>query len=189
MLGDHRFTIGFQNIEGLHNGMGCKINEIKAELCNDIEILVEVWGCNCDISFDDYIPHHIPPQKHQGVKKGRKSGGFYILVKKYLSKNFKILKQSNNFVWIEIDKKCIKNLDENFIVVATYINDITSTYYDEKCFQELHDDILKFSSGRKPILFTGDFNGRTAESHSSPQSCKYGKICGRQKGRAVPGCL
>ena len=36
MLGDHRFTIGFQNIEGLHNGMGCKINEIKAELCNDI---------------------------------------------------------------------------------------------------------------------------------------------------------
>ena len=161
------FSVGFQNIEGMHGGMGCKINEIKAGLSNDIEILAETWGCNCDISFENYIPHYVSPQKHQGVKKGRKSGGFYILIKKYLSKNFKILKKSNNFVWIEINKECIKNLQENFIVVATYISDITSTYYNETIFEELYADILRFIGEDIPILFTGDFNGRTGYKDDS----------------------
>ena len=44
------------------------------------------------------------PQKHAGVKKGRKSA---------------------NFVWIEVEKKYINNLKQNVIIVATYINDIT----------------------------------------------------------------
>ena len=101
------------------------------------------------------------------MKKGRKSGGFFILFKKYLSKKFKILKKSNNYVWIEIDKNCIKILQTNFIVVATYISDITSTYYDEKIFEELYADILKYTDEKTPILFTGDFNGRTGERDDS----------------------
>ena len=82
-------------------------------------------------------------------------------MKNYLSKNFKIVKSSNNFIWIEIGKKCIKNLQENFLIVGTYINGITSTYYDEKIFEEFYSDILKYSGSNIPILFTGDFNGRT----------------------------
>ena len=69
----------------------------------------------------------IEPQKHQGVKKGRKSGGFIILIKKKLENKFKIAKKSSNFVWLEFSKSLIKNAKENFFVVATYVSDITST--------------------------------------------------------------
>ena len=53
-------------------------------------------------------------------------------------------------MWIEIDKKCIKNLNENFNVVGVYINDINS-------------DILQFSSENTPILITGYRNLRTGQ--------------------------
>ena len=76
-------------------------------------------------------------------------------------KDVLIRKTSNNFVWLEIDKRFITNLQKNFYIVAVYINDITSTYYDDNIFQELHTDILEFGSGGTPILFMGDFNGRT----------------------------
>ena len=119
-------TIGFQNIEGLHNVGGCKLNEIKGGLSHDIEILCEVWGCDCEKSFIDvnYLHTIVNPQKHAGVKKGRKSGGFIVLYKNYLIKFLKILECSNHCVWIEVDKNCIKNLQNNLIIVATYINDI-----------------------------------------------------------------
>ena len=38
---------GFK-IEGLHNASGCKLNDLKEVLSNDIEILCEVWGCDCE---------------------------------------------------------------------------------------------------------------------------------------------
>ena len=158
-----KFSIGFQNVQGMHNGIGCKINEINSRLSNDIEILAETWGCKCNISFDNYIPHYVSPQKHLGVRKGRSSGGFTILIKPYLDKSVNILKMSNNFVWMEIDKKVVNNMEENLIVVGTYINDITSTYYDDKIFEELYSDIYTFCGENTPVLFTGDFNGRTGE--------------------------
>ena len=164
MIPLHTLSVGFQNIQGLHSGTGCKINEITEDLCNDIEILVEIWGCNCGVSFgNQYAKHLVAPQKHDGVKKGRKSGGFVILLKNHLSlgKDVLIRKTSNNFVWLEVDKKYITNLQKNFFIVGVYINDITSTYYDDKIFQELYTDILEFSSGDTPILFMGDFNGCT----------------------------
>ena len=151
----------------MHSASGCKINEVKKELCNDIEILAETWGCACELIFENYTVQHVAPQKHSGVKKGRKSGGFIILVKKHISKDVKILKKSNNFVWLEVNKKYIENLQNNFLVVDTYISDITSTYYDESIFQELYTDVLNFSSENTPILFMGDFNGRTGELDKS----------------------
>ena len=37
-------SIGYQNIEGLHNSlMGCKLQD-QIELINDIEILSETWS-------------------------------------------------------------------------------------------------------------------------------------------------
>ena len=114
-------SVGFQNIEGLHNGSGCKLSYIKDTLFSDIEILCEVWGCDCDKNVNDinYMHNLVKSQKHTGVKKGRKSGGFLILYKNYLAKNIKILESSNNFVWIEIDKSCIKNMQNNVLIVAT----------------------------------------------------------------------
>ena len=83
-----------------------------------------------------------------------------ILYKNYLSKNIKFLENSNNFVWIEIDKTCIKNMQNNLILVGTYINDTTSTYYHDDIWEELSSGILKYGSDSKPILLMGDFNGR-----------------------------
>ena len=151
----------------MHSATGCKINEVNNELYNDIEILAETWGCTCELIFENYSDHYVAPQKRSGVKKGRKSGGFIILIKNHISKDVKILKKSNNFVWLEVNKKYIENLQNNFLVVGTYISDITSTYYDESIFQELYTDVLNFSSENTPILFLGDFNGRTGELDES----------------------
>ena len=102
MIPLHTLSVGFQNVQGLHGGTGCKANEITRDLCNDIEILAEIWGCNCDnVSFGaQYISYLVEPQKHEGVKKGRKCGGFEILLKKHMSfgKDVLIRKTSNNFV-------------------------------------------------------------------------------------------
>ena len=154
-------SVGFHNIHGMHNGNECKFNEIKSELSHDIEILAETWGCKCDLDFENYVLETVNPQKHIGVKKGRESGGFIVLLKNHLGKEVKVIKKSNNFVWIEISKEILSTPDENVLVCATYIHDITSTYYSDSIFEELESDILKFSRNGTPILMTGDFNART----------------------------
>lgn len=154
------FSVGFQNIQGLHHGNTCKMTDILHDLTNDIEILAETWGCKCEHDIEGYFAEYVNPQKHMGVKKGRNSGGFIVLFKNYLGKDVKIIKKSNNFVWIEVDKKYFKNMNKNPRIVGTYIHDITSTYYSDKIFEELSRDILKFSEEGIPILFTGDFNAR-----------------------------
>ena len=50
----YKFSVGFQNIQGLHDKNGCKMQEISKEFTNDIEIIVETWGCKCDLEFPDY---------------------------------------------------------------------------------------------------------------------------------------
>ena len=132
------FSVGFQNVHGLHDHLGCKSNRLENELKHDIEIWCETWGCNCDLNFNDYEKYSVEPQKHTGVRKGRKSGGFVILIKKNIDKKMiKFVKTTNNFVWIEVSKHLIKNLNQNLFIVASYINDITSTYYNDEIFEEL----------------------------------------------------
>ena len=157
------FSIGFHNIEGMHIKNECKLNDIKGELSNDIEILAETWGCKCDLNFDNYIYDKVVPQKRIGIKKGRASGGFIVLVKNDISKKVNIIKKSNNFVWIEVDGELMNYLDGNVFIVGTYIHDITSVYYNDNIFEELSSDILKFTKENSPIMYIGDFNGRTGE--------------------------
>ena len=154
-------SVGYQNIHGLHDSIGCKAIRLENELKCDIEIWSEIWGGECKLEFNDYLVETIEPQKHSGVTKGRKSGGFIILVKKNLYKNYKIVKKSNNFVWIELSKSLIKNGTENFFIVAAYVNDISSTYYNEDIFEELNNDVLNFCKDSTPIQIIGGFNGRT----------------------------
>ena len=47
---------------------------------------------------------------------------------------------------------------ENLLILATYINDITSIYYDDRIFEVLHQDILHFCDEKTTIFLTGDFN-------------------------------
>ena len=158
------FSVGYQNIHGLHDQLGCKAKRLECELRHDIEILSEIWGCNCKLDFGEYEYEIIEPQKHAGVKKGRKSGGFIILIKKHIDRKLiKFFKISNNFVWIEVSKNLIENLNENLLIIASYINDITSTYYDDEIFEELNNDVLTFCNGENPVLLMGDLNSRTGE--------------------------
>ena len=129
----------------MHDNNTCKINEINEELSNDIEILAETWGCKCELNFENYTFDHVTSQKRAGIKKGRASGGFIVLFKNYLSKKVNIIKKSNNFVWIEVDGNLINYPDGNFLIVGTYIHDITSKYYNDDIFEELFSDILEFS--------------------------------------------
>ena len=114
------FSVGFQNIHGMHHVSGCKLREVGNELTHDIEILGETWGCKCELEFENYFYESVQPQKHIGVKKGRDSGGFIVLFKNYLEKNVKIVKKSNNFIWIEVNRKFIDNLEKKFLICLLY---------------------------------------------------------------------
>ena len=155
------FSVGYQNIHGLHDKIGCKAGRLENELKNDIEIWSEVWGCECKIKFNDYDFEIIEPQKHISIKKGRKSRGFIIFTKQTLRNNFKFAKIFNNFVWIAISKHLIKNALENYFIVAAYVSDVSSTYYNEEIFEELNKDTLAFCKSTTPVTIMGDFNGRT----------------------------
>ena len=61
-------SVGYQNIHGLHDNLGCKASKLETSLKNDIEICSEIWGCECNLAFDDYLIEIIEPQKHEGGK-------------------------------------------------------------------------------------------------------------------------
>ena len=89
-------TIGYLNFQGLHNKNGCKLPHLASELNNDIEILSEIWACECNAMVEGYdILTQVDPQKRAGARKGRKSGGIRILIKSNLYKQVKVLKKSN----------------------------------------------------------------------------------------------
>lgn len=158
----HNFKIGYKNIQGLHNKNGCKIIECSNEFNCDIEIITETWGCNCEKLFKDYaIISETIPQKHDNIRKGRKSGGLIVLGKNSISKQVKVLKNSNNFIWLEVSKSIINNLQKNLLIVCTYIHDGTSNYHDPNVFEELSSDITKYCDHDTPLIITGDINART----------------------------
>ena len=160
---NYNLTIGYLNIQGLHNKNGCKLPHLVSELNNDIEILSEIWACECDATVEGYnILAQVDPQKRAGVRKGRKSGGIRILIKTNLYKDVKVLKKSNNFVWFEINHRLLENLQSNLIICASYIHDITSTYFTPSIFDELSKDILGFCNQDTPLIIMGDMNARTS---------------------------
>ena len=165
MTGGHvqNLTVGYHNVCGLHNKHGCKVYDLIPELLNDIEIWSEIWACNCDISVDGYdILAQVDPTKRSDVKKWRKSGGIRILTKKFLTKHIRILNKSNNFIWMEVNRKVIKNLPKNLIICAAYIHDVTSKYFTPTIFDELGKGILRYCDDDTSLLITGDLNARTS---------------------------
>ena len=162
-VGYYNFTIGYHNVQGLHNKGGCKLPQLVPELLNDIEIWSETWACKCDMSVNGYDTlASVEPQKKAGIKKGRRSGGICVFIKKHLTKHVKVLKKSNNFIWLELNRRRIKNLSKNLIICATYIHDVTSVYFTPSIFEELNKDILNFCDQDTPLIITGDMNARTA---------------------------
>ena len=91
-----------------------------------------------------------------------------------MEKNVKIVKKSNNFIWIEVNRKYVDNLENNFLICGTYIHDVTSTYYNDNIFDEMEADILKFGKAGTPIMFMGDLNARTGNLNDNYD--EYGNV-------------
>ena len=75
---------------------------------NYIEIHSETWSnCkNCkNIIIEDYELLKIIDPLKKGSNKGRKSGGMHIYCKSHIKPYLKIIKTSNSYRWLEIDKK------------------------------------------------------------------------------------
>ena len=159
---NRNFTIGYKNIQGLHGKNGCKIEEYYTELYSDIEILSETWGCNCEKVFEGYeILAQVVPQKRVETKKGRKSGGLLIIGKKYLKKFVHTIKINNSYIWIEICKNLIKNLEKNLLLLCAYISDVNSKYFNPNTYDDIAEDISNFCEDNTPLILIGDMNSRT----------------------------
>ena len=55
----------------------------------------------------------------------------------------------------------MEGLQHNLILVAAYVNDITSAYYDPNVFPEFSSNISYFCNEDTPMIITGDLNSRT----------------------------
>ena len=86
---------------------------------HDIEIFSEVWGgCDHDKQVNGYNLIEINAQKHAGIKKGRKSGGFLTYIKKQFFTNMKVLKSTPYYVWLDIDKNLFYNMNDKCKIVC-----------------------------------------------------------------------
>ena len=154
-------SIGYHNVEGLHHAvLGCKIHEYIT-LNNDIEILAETWSecetCKNTLSVGNYkIIVNIPPVKIG--RRGRKSGGIRILCKSFFEKHLEIIKITEKYAWLKIDKNIFYGMSDDVMLCAIYSQPYKSPYYSEVTWDELEGDIVKLTSNGKPFAIIGDMN-------------------------------
>ena len=157
-------SIGYQNIEGLHNSlMGCKLQD-QIDLINDIEILSETWSeckkCK-DVTVENYdLIKTVEPIKKVKTKKGRKSGGIQVYCKSLLKPHLKIIKTCDAYIWFEIDKNIFYDIKRNLLVCAIYSQPSSSAYYSEEIWDNLEHDIINLTTNETPFTIIGDMNVR-----------------------------
>ena len=155
------FSIGFQNIEGLHSDCECFLSEITENIKNDIHFLAETWSCDHAKEIDGYKHYFQNGFKTPGVITGRSSGGLLIYVKENVQKFVKILSFTPYKCWLEIDKCLFENLNQNLIISAQYSPPGNSNYHSQNSCENLKVDLLQFCDENTPIVLIGDFNART----------------------------
>ena len=94
-------------------------------------------------------------------KWGRHSGGLALLYNSKFRDWISVEVQSTNLLWFKILKKYTKT-DNDIYVCGAYIPPYNSIYFSPVVFEELENDIEKFSS-LGSILLMGDFNWRTGK--------------------------
>ena len=117
------FSIGYQNIEGLHSPtFDCKLPYMQSKFSHDIEVLSEAWGkCDHEKNIPGYnLIEHIHPHKLTNVRKGRASGGLLIYCKNGLEKYIKKGNSSPYYLWLEVDKSIFHNTDKSIRVCILY---------------------------------------------------------------------
>ena len=81
------FTIGFQNIEGLHSDCECFLSEITENVKNDIHFLAETWNCEHEKELTGYKNIFENGYKTPGIINGRSSGGFLLYISRKICLN------------------------------------------------------------------------------------------------------
>ena len=91
----------------------------------------------------------------------RSSGGLALIFKSNYDDWILVEKESPNFLWFKITKEYTKT-EKDIYVCGTYIPPQNSIYFYPELFEELENDIEKFSAFGS-ILLMGDFNSRTGK--------------------------
>ena len=128
----------------------------------DFIILSETWKkSNIQIEgFKTVVTNTMKTGKH-----GRNSGGLALIYKSKFDDWISIQKSSPNFLWFKIKKQFSKT-EKDLYVCGTYIPPQNSFYFLTDLFEELENDIERFSS-LGSILIMGDFNCRTGKYSNS----------------------
>ena len=95
------------------------------------------------------------PQKENG----RSSGGIALGFTTTIKQGIKLISHRNNFLWTKLDKTFL-HIEKDIFLCAVYIPPRDSPYFNPDIFDELQNDITKFSSKGFGLL-EGDFNART----------------------------
>ena len=162
----------------MHGKNGCEIDEYSTHLYSDIEILSETWGWNCEKYFEGYeILAQVDPQKRREAKNGRKSGGLLLIGKKYFKKFVHTIKITNSFIWIEISKTLIKNLENGLLLLCAYISDVNSKYFNPNTYDDIAEDISNFCEDNTPTILIGDMNSKAGNLSENYIKSDLGKKC------------
>ena len=157
------FSIGFQNVEGLHSDCECFLSDMTENMIHDIHFLCETWSCDHDKKVTGYENFFQNGYKTPGVTSGRSSGGLLVFIKERIHKFVKILQLTPYTCWLEIDKCLFNDLDKNIILSAQYSPPCNSKYHSQNSNENLRSDLLSFCDENTPIILIGDFNARTGD--------------------------
>ena len=136
----------------------------------DFIILSETWKkSNIQIEgFKTVVTNTMKTGKH-----GRNSGGLALIYKSKFDDWISVQKSSPNFLWFKIKNQFSKT-EKDLYVCGTYIPPQNSCYFLTDLFEELENDIERFSY-LGSILIMGDFNFRTGKYSDSV--CQEGNSC------------
>jgi len=152
--------LGCWNINGFSSH---KIENVNIDKF-DIFGITESWtNSESNIALPGFKEFHEPASKKKG-KKGRRSGGIILYIKRSLSKSNAIIKvHSNaNFIWLKINKN-LCGTSHDIYICCLYIKPRNRVICPENdiLFEQLAHHINRYSQLGKIILM-GDFNSRTA---------------------------
>ena len=128
---------------------------------NDILILTETWT-KAQLSLHDFELITTHAKKYKSKKHGRSSGGVAIAFKTVLKKGIKPILFHSDYIWCKLDKSFF-HLEKDIFLCAIYIPPRNSPYFNIDVFNDLENDIAKFSNEGYVIL-SGDLNARTGSA-------------------------
>ncbi len=147
------------------------INGLKRKLNNpdfintindcDICILTETWLTK-KVDIDNFHVYDFIKATKISNRKGRFSGGIYILVKQKIRQQIKSAEINRNYgIWFKIDKNTMK-LDKHLYIGGIYLPPFDSDYSIKEPFTNMEKDVSELLVTGNVLLF-GDFNTRTGQ--------------------------